>query len=301
MIDAVLPLTLKDYQRSLILRRSLSTYFRGLGTLFVVTPDDQADAIRTLVEQEAGDGLRFEVIPETDVVPELRHFARTGGWYRQQLVKLAIFKHVRSDFYLTLDADVFATRPVTAEQLAPGGRALCLTHHTDVHPGWYRRTACVLGGSLRRPGIAHNVTPAVLARQGVEELAGWLDERWRHGRYASGYRSLLQRIARLRFGRKTDLAPWRLYLIAALPWTEYALYYSFLELTDRFAHYHQEQDIGICDEQNSFWRIKDIPFDDWHHEHLFQGDGPPFFAVVQSNTGVTPEQVQKKLGDRLSS
>ena len=299
-IDAVLPLTLKDYERSLILRRSLSEYFRGLGTIFVVSPDDQTDTIRKRVKQQAADGLRLEVLPETEVVPELRYFKSTKGWYRQQLVKLAIFKHVQSDFYLTLDADVVATRPVTSEQLVPGGRALCITHHEDVHPAWYRSAAYVLGESLRRSVIAHNVTPAVLARRGVEELAEWLGERWRRGQYASGRRGVFQRIARLRLGRKEDLAPWRLYLIAALPWTEYALYYSFLELRDRLAHYHVERDVGICDEQNSFWRADELPFNEWRHEHLFQGDGPPFFVVIQSNTGVTAEQVREKLGDQLS-
>lgn len=254
MIDAVLPLTLKDYERSLILRRSLSEYVRDLGTLFVVAPDDQTDAIRERTKQHADDGLRLVVLPETEVVPELRYFKSTGGWYRQQLVKLAIFEHVQSDFYLTLDADVFATRPVSSTQLVPGGRALCLTRREDLHPVWYRRTSRVLGERLRRSGISHNVTPAVLARRGVEELAGWLGERWRRGQYASGYRGVRQRVARLRlgYGGKPALAPWRLYLTAGLPWTEYALYYSFLELRDHFTKYHQEQDIGICNEEEFF-------------------------------------------------
>jgi hypothetical protein len=299
-MDAVLPLTLKDYDRSLILRRSLSEFFHDLGTLFVVTPDDQHNEIRERVKRHAHDALCLEVLPETEVVPELRHFRATGGWYRQQLVKLAVFERVRSDFYLTLDADVIATRPVSSALLTPEGRALCLVRYEDLHPVWYQRAAEVFGEPLRRTGISHNVTPAVLARHGVEELAVWLGERWRVRRFAAGHRGMRQRLARLLFGRNQALAPWRLYLTAALPWTEYALYYSFLELRDRFTRYHQEHERGISYEPDSFWDHGKSNFEEWPHRHLFQGEGPPFFTVVQSNTGVTPEQVRWRLRDRLS-
>src|SRR5690606_42105927 len=64
------------------------------------------------------------LLSEDALVPELREH-RARGWYRQQLIKLAIAERVASDYYLTFDADVVATRPITIERLLPGGRAPC--------------------------------------------------------------------------------------------------------------------------------------------------------------------------------
>ncbi len=299
-MDAVLPLTLKDYERSLILRRSLSLFFSGLGSLFVVTPDHEYDAIVDRVSQHPEDGLKLEVLRETVVAPELRSFPRIRGWYRQQIIKLAIYEHIQSDFYLTLDADVIATRAVSPAQLVPGGRALCLVHFENVHPDWYQQASAVLGEAFPRPAICHNVTPAVLARAGMAELAAYLDDRWKARRFAGGWRGIRQHLARFRFGQPlSGLAAWRLYLSSGLPWTEYAVYYSFLEATQRFFVYHQEHNTGIADEQHSFWRGNKVDLADWSHEHLFDDVGPPYFAVIQSNTGVTADQVRNKVGDRL--
>src|SRR5688500_14503099 len=84
-VDAVVPLTLKDYDRFEILQKSCNRFLRGLGTCWVVTPDREAGTLSGLIH----DG-RFRVVPETDVVPEFRLFRSIPGWYKQQLIKMAI-------------------------------------------------------------------------------------------------------------------------------------------------------------------------------------------------------------------
>jgi len=295
-IDAVLPLVASDVSRALILIRSLERYFAGLGTVFVVTPDAQASEIGSRLRAVAA-GLDLDVVPESRIVPEfeLEQFRLTKGWYKQQLVKLAIAEHVATPFYLTLDADVVATRPVSPEALAPGGRALCFVIDGDRHPDWYQNSERLLDGKCRRKGISHNVTPAVLAREGVLELAKDMGARFEARRWVRGLGGIKQRFAAFRSRRTDRFAGWRLHLAAGLPWTEYALYYTFLEINDRFDAYHQETGDCVYDVERSIWRSSRLDADSWDPTPLFEGPGPPFFAVVQSNSGFTPESIAAKL------
>src|SRR5882724_7298495 len=104
-MDAVLPLVGSDLDRSDILFRSLRSRASGLGTLWVVVPDEQRKSIENHLRVRPPPFEAWCVIGETKVVPELA-MVRPRGWYRQQLIKLAIAEHVESETYMTLDADV---------------------------------------------------------------------------------------------------------------------------------------------------------------------------------------------------
>ena len=297
-MDAVLPLRRHDLERSKVLLCSLDRFFAGLGRVFVVVPD----ADHNLVERElrpTSPRVQKRVVAETEIVPELGTYRRVGGWYKQQLIKLAISEHIASDFYLTLDADVVATRPVSPADLVRDGRALMHVLEEDLHPLWYTRTATLLDRPMRRTGVVHNVTPAVLAREGVMELARHFDARWRSRHYARGGRQVRQRWARLCYASRSEFAAWRLFLVSALPWTEYALYYSFLEAYDRFSAYHIEHPVCLYDIERSVWHPTHVPFETWSPEALFRGRGPPFFAVFQSTTGVAVNDLREKLDPHL--
>lgn len=297
-MDAVLPLRRSDLERSKILFCSLERFFTGLGRVLVVVPD----ADRSFIEAElrsTSPRVEKRVMSETEIVPELGPYRRVGGWYKQQLIKLAIAEHVATDLYLTFDADVVTTRPVSPADLARNGRALAHVTEEDIHPRWYTHVAKLLDRPMRRTGVAHNVTPAVLARAGVLELARHFDARWEAKRYARGARGMRQRWARLRYGSRPGFAPWRLFLVSALRWTEYALYYSFLEAHDRFSAYHIEYPVCLYDIEHSVWNPAETSLDTWSPEPLFEGHGPPFFAIVQSNTGITAAEVRRKLRPHL--
>lgn len=289
-MDAVLPLTVADVARARLLFRSLTRFVEGLETVWVYTPDDQA---QTLQAELVGVPLPLRVRPETDIVPELRPYAHIGGWYKQQMIKLAAARAVRGPFYLTLDADVVATRDLRVEQLTPEGRALTHIINEDLHPRWYRRVESLLGEPLPRRGVVHNVTPAVLSAPAAIELLDEMGERMRRGRYSPGLRGVRQRWARLRWGSRPD--PGHLYLLAGLPWTEYALYYSFVELRGRLEHHHRISDRCIYDIEGSVWFRPQTRLTHWDPAASFQGEGPPWFLVVQSNTGLEPGEVERSL------
>jgi hypothetical protein len=293
-MDAVLPILRKDFERANLLFRSLLQNFRDLGTLFLVTREAELGAMRALT-RSLPRRLDVRVESEFTIAPELR-LTRSDGWYRQQLVKLAIAGHVTSDLYLTLDADVVCTRSVSAADLAPGARGLCHVLNEDSHPLWYQRSLKVLGLPAVRTGILHNVTPAVLHRGAVRELAEFFAERARSKSYAPGLRGIRQALtlglARALGGRPYE--PWRVMLAAGVPWTEYSLYYSFLEATGNFDRFHVESPHCIYDVERSVWYRERTSFGDWDPAPCFVGSGPPWFVVVQSNTGLEPRRVEAK-------
>jgi hypothetical protein len=300
-MDAVLPLTLRDVPRASLLLESLSRHFSGLGRLWVVAPERELSAIERGLAH-APDGLQLELFGEASLVPELSLTPLLKGWYRQQLVKLAVFERVTSELYLTLDADVICTKPVSPGLLAPRGLGPCHVSERDLHPDWYRGSEALLGLDAPRRGISHNVTPAVLHRRGVAELAEYLERKSGIGAFSRGLRGLRQRVllARARRRRAQAFAGWRLLLAAGTPWTEYALYYTFLEATGRFDQFHSRDGACIYDVEGSFWRGDGRPFSAWAPSACFAGDGAPWFVVVQSNAHVEPALVRQKLEGYLS-
>jgi hypothetical protein len=298
-VDAVLPVTLGDLERARLLLRSLRRHASGLRTLWVVTPASDAHTAEEHLGRELAPSV-MRVISETDVVPELRQF-RMRGWLTQQIVKLAMAERVESDFYLTLDADVVCTRPVTLDRLVRDGRAPMHVIDEDIRPAWYAWAAAVLGLAPARQHIFHNVTPTLLSRGGVRALAQHLGRRWRRLQIASGRRSLGNLRHRLRFAAGAgDLEPWRLYLCLSTPWTEYALYYTFLEATGRLHEFHTESPSCLYDVERSVWYVNGLDLDSWDPSPSFSGDGPPYFLVFQSNTRIDPGFVASRIEPLLS-
>lgn len=85
--------------------------------------------------------------------------------------------------------------------------------------------------------MTHNVTPALLHRRAVDDLRCTLEEKIARREYSRGLRGWKQRW-HLSRTRQAGYAACRVYLMAARPWTEYALYYTFLETSGRFDRYH---------------------------------------------------------------
>lgn len=294
-LDAVLPLTETDVERAQILFRSLDAFFEPLATCHVVVPDDEVALVRPRLP-----GDRYVVVPESDVVPEIGWFRSTArsrgrlrivgppmhGWFVQQLVKLALAERVRTPFYLTLDADVVCVRPTRYSDLVPDGRALVQTTPPN-HPEWNDDAERVLG--LPRSGRQHAVTPALLSREAVSALARHLGDR-----VDPRMRELALWLPR---GRARQIvASWRSYLLRNLPWTEYAVYGTFLEATGLFDRYHvlggENAIYG-----NAVWM--ESQFDEWDAAATFNGSEGFCFSVVQSATRIPPERVWAKVQPHL--
>jgi Family of unknown function (DUF6492) len=294
-IDAVLPLIPRDVERYAILARSLRRYFGSLGTLYVVIPDASFERCAARIVS-LGEGLRVHVVRESEWVPDLSTFSQLRGWYKQQILKLAAASFVATDYFLTLDADVVCTRSCNSEQLLPGGRSPCFVIPRDDHPDWYRGAEAVLGLRAVRRNILHNVTPVLWSRHGVQALLQHLERRADGRCYAGGLLGLQQRALFWLYRRRASpSAPhWPAWLAASPPWAEYATYFTFLEATQTFEKYHFNSDQCLYDVERSLWQST-RSLNGWDPRPLFEGEGPPFFAVIQSNTGIDPSEVMRRL------
>ncbi len=297
-MQAVLPLLSRDVERFALLARSLELFFPELGRVFVVVPDKLQGKMADSVRRAAGN-LDHEIVPEQALVPEMATFRHLPGWYKHQLVKLAATDVVSSDYYLTLDADVICTRKTTTAALLPGGRSACFVMHKEEHRDWYDGAEAVLGLHAPRKAVLHNVTPVVWSTAAVLGLVTHVENVARRRSYARGLRGLRQRflfnvhLALARHARPS----WRAWLAASYPWSEYAMYFTWLEATGRFERYHFESDYCIYDVERSVWYEEG--FDAWEAAPLFQGIGPPYFAVVQSNMRIPAARVWQKVSPWL--
>jgi Family of unknown function (DUF6492) len=305
-MDAVLPLTLRDVDRFSILWASLQRFVTGLETLWIVVPAHQHAEIQQLLPAAGSGGIRVRVESELDFLPTLRAFPKAKGWYRQMLIKLRAAERVGSPFYLTLDADVLACRQVDLDALCQEGRAPVHIDPLDLHPKWYRAAADILGAPLPRTGISHAVTPALLHAPSVQGLLALLSERWTSGSYGSGLRGLKQRagklqvmLQRLQGSDSADVAGWCAYLCCSRPWAEYALYFSHLEVTGQLTTHFREVTEGLYSVDGSVWHA--ASFADWDPTPLFQGEGAPYFAVVQSNAFIAVNDVKARLNAFLTA
>lgn len=303
-MDAVLPLTARDAERFEILWASLDRFVTGLDTLWVLVPDHQRAHLAQTLPTHNARGARLRVESELDFLPTLRAFPKTGGWYRQMLLKLEAAQQVTSDFYLTLDADVLACRNVDLDVLCAGGTAPCHIDYQDLHPKWYRAAADILGASLPRTALSHQVTPALLHAPSVRSMLGALEARWDGGNYGAGLRGLKQRYGKLQTWLRNvandnppQLSGWCAYLCWSRPWAEYALYFSYLEQSGQFSKHFREETQGLYAVQGSVWN--DAAFATWDPAPLFEGDGAPYFAVIQSNTFIPVSDVKARLRGHL--
>ncbi len=300
LLEGVLPLVTRDFPRFSLLARSLVKHFPDLGRLHVVLPDGvataRADELRRLAH-----GLELVVVAESAWVPELASFRHLSGWYKQQILKLAAAEHLNAPFFITFDADVVCTRPVTVADLVRGGKAPCFVIDGERHADWYDGAEAALELRAVRRGILHNVTPAVWARDGILEVLAHLDDVARARRFAPGLRGVQQRLlfGLHHFGRRPPGRPWRAWLAASAPWAEYALYFTSLAATGRFDRYHFASDFCIYDVERSLWWAPE-DFDAWDPSPLFEGKGPPYFAVIQSNARLEPRRVSAKLEPLLA-
>jgi len=292
MLDAVLPLTLADLARFQILARSIEANFADLPRCWVIVPDAQQDAMRIAMPSR-----RFVVVPETEIVPELAG-SKAKGWYKQQLIKLAMADHVSSDYYLLFDADVICARPIRRHDLFRNGKALCHRYRNVTHAKWYGWAERVL--EMPRSGWVHGVTPTILCREAVREMTAHLSRQ--QPRPVKFWRRLRARMPEWAGGPRAwrsdheDAGRWRRVLLDSLPWTEYALYFTFLEATGRFERFHTSAMRSLCGD--CIWRRDS--FADWDPTLPRPYRQPPFI-VVQSITKIPPEMILERIEPLLQA
>lgn len=125
-LTAVLPLKLKDLSRASILLASLEIHakphMRALFEKFVViVPRAHIFALSAMLRPNS-DIFPFVVVCEESLFSNFN--SSWDGYAVQMAVKLLISRHICTDYYVTLDADVLMTRPVRYDDLVQDGKAI---------------------------------------------------------------------------------------------------------------------------------------------------------------------------------
>ena len=288
-ISAVLPLNINEMDKSNsceitdILFSSLRKFSSPslFDKFFLICPRDQ---VPTLSQYSSSwPELPLEIIDEERLVPEFTNFPTVGGWRKQQIIKLAIASLVKTPFYLTFDADVICTSPITEEILLPNNKALLQVHGREFRAWWWNSSAKYLNTNpnIKKPGMS--VTPAILSTQVCLDLIQSLDNTkngWVH--------NLLQPHKKFVWQR---MLPW---FKNRFSWTEYSLYYLFLEKNNNIDFYHsicdsEETTLRLLSNQNSVWNS--TPFEEWDPAKVFSSNDKALFCVIQSNKNIPSDIV----------
>ena len=295
-----------DLARARRLCVSLERFFDldCLETVVVVTPLRDLAATHSALAP-FNNSLRMQIVSETDFCPILASNPQTLniwprpnlGWFRQQLIKLAAHTFVTTPFYMTLDADVIFVRPFSASTLIRDGRALLATLTAEDLKGLFRQDVASHEIVVRNHRVAqaeatlqlmrpeglsefwYGETPAILARNIVAEMASHLENIWG--------------------------GDWQEVLLSRIPWTEYALYGLFAEVTGQLETYHRRGGMNaVLRLSHSLWRPSAdylIPRDleNWDVERVFESDADGVAVVVQSYLGYELEVEDARIGARL--
>jgi hypothetical protein len=303
-LSFVLPLALagtgrpgSDLERASLMFESFERCFRAdqIASFLVVTRPQDLDAVAAHL-RSIGVLDSVDLISETIICPELAmdppslsEFPTPNhGWYRQQLVKLGAARRLASEFYMTLDADVIFTMPFTAPTLIRQQRAVVNTQtredffhrltdyaaesSCEIRLGRDQRARDILGLTRTRDCF-YGETPVIYNTALVRGLLDHLE--------ASSHTS------------------WASHLLAQIPWTEFALYYTFAEATGAYATHHVD---GGCDAvmriSDSLWCPPDdyrVPraLDNWIWSPAPAEDGVA--VVVQSYLGYKIEDIRARV------
>lgn len=288
-LSIVIPLTIKDLDRFLVSFSLLKECFDldSIEEVILVVPDREARVFNVFADSH------ITVLPESQVIGEdVGSWWPEGwssSWELQMLIKLQIHSHIRSSFYLLLDADVLPLKHMAAADFFDDkGRARVYTEPIAAHISWWNASKKFLNISSikdfadRRSLVANGfgVTPAVLSKdigfQVVEELK-----------------------------RVSGEEQWEPYMLRWLKdhqnetWTEFTLYRMVASRKGLFDTYHfydpiwldhpnkeNEENLNLYDKK-SLWWSEDLKKQGGIHETLYSISKlpeyeRPLFLVVQS-------------------
>lgn len=257
-IQAVLPIALRDINRSKILFQSLNTFFDpdSLDLILIIVPD-----LEPMQGMLSSFPVKFKtkLIAEKEIIPEedWKKFNKKEGWIKQQILKIQAAKYITTDFYLCLDADIICIRDTDYSKLIKNNRPIANIELKSYHKKWWNNSNKILKipKSTSKNGIG--VTPSILITNEVLGLIKYLETIYKQ--------------------------PFVKTLCKKKGWTEYTLYWLYIEFRNNEDLYNHD-DIMYGE---SIWhssRITKTLFDT-----VFNQKNRGYFIVCESIT-ISDEQ-----------
>src|SRR6266480_3372848 len=193
----------------------------------VVCPPNDISCLSETLRSVTTDS-RYRIISEDDICPDFRlaisrETGEVNGWLAQQLIKLSVATRITSRHYVTLDSDILCVKPFAFETLINNGAALTNIESSSDYQRIYhedsaRREAAI---KVRRYGTS-------------AEILGYVRPRTLLFRFYGETPVVLQTasvLAMTEHLNKRFFCPWSRALATRSGWTEYSLYFQFLEMT----------------------------------------------------------------------
>lgn len=245
-LSAVLPTYWKDrtFFENFV-RTCSNVLHEGVVTeLFVVVPEPELELFGSTFGRTMP--THWRLIDEKAAVPEFESVGLGhAGWQRQMDIKIAIFRNVTEEFYLTLDADNFCTgSDLEPDRFFDGrGRAIACVESDDDRPRFFGQknagpTKVALDlESVGQPGFLMGWTPQLLSSSMLQDV---------HNHFVQEKHTSLVDFL-LTTGRTRDTCIRHCRDV----WTEYLAYFFLGLHYSVFDVYHDPRpvpgiDIGIC-------------------------------------------------------
>ena len=221
-----------------------------LDQFMVVAPAAQIPLLREVVGSLT-DEPRFTFEPEAELCPDIiappEGVERPPGWYIQQALKLAAAQRLTTPFYVTLDADILCARAFGAGTLIQKGKALTNIESVTDYSRIYR--ADFAAAEARGKLIRQQASAALLGYARPEKLRGYFFGETPVVLHRESVLAL-QRHLSARHG-----GAWAAVLARHRPWTEYNLYFQFLEMTGGIGRFHIPATCNtVLDLEASVWQ-----------------------------------------------
>lgn len=249
----------------------------GLDKFLIICPARDINKLESLLHGLINDD-RFSIVDEKIICPELDGLSSgLPGWYIQQILKISAAKHLKTKFYLTLDSDVICKKYFSLSSLTSGARAYTNIEYKSDYDEIYTEdfskkewktknsryvvSAKILSYQRREQyvNISYGETPVLLHTQSVNAMVDELSN---------------------------EYDSWVKELSINKGWTEYALYFLYMEKYNILEKYHKLTGRNtILDLDSSIWHVpekykytKVFSLDSLFHSRAKHG----YFVVVQS-------------------
>lgn len=246
----------------------------------IVSPDDQCAAVRDIVAAVTRD-QRYLVLAESGVTSAMDGVLKAnvdglGGWYAQQIIKLAAHRIVRTSHYFVIDSDLVCIRPCSYASFIVNGRALLnietaadygalyspafVDKEVGIKTGRRKTSLAILGQDDAGVDctVFYGETPVILSAPHVAAMLGALENV--HGK------------------------DWASVLAENQGWTEYGLYFGYLDAMGLTGTVYQQADCDtVLSLRKSVWQETGAYRAARHYNHAhFFGDDRGYFVAIQS-------------------
>jgi hypothetical protein len=236
----------------------------------------------------------FVFVVENELCPSI---AGGPGWTKQMILKIAVANLVQTDCYLTLDTDVFLTRPLGAEDILVDGKLSYQKEAPGSHRSWWESSSHVLQVEpdlVLKKSRVMGVTPEYLVTEVSRKLQGEIETL--HGTKDYAAWLMARRVSKKsplnRFVKKLSrplpllrglIPAERREQIATCDWTEYTLYWTYLNKMGMVEKYYAENERQVYG--NCIWVLKDKQGSDLRElvDKAFRDNAGYHFSLVQSS------------------